>query len=103
MQLASSLLQDTQLKLTEISAKVGYHSEASFTRRFKRFFRLAPGEMRKNFRSLEGPAPPPTQPRLPPVFGDRRDEPRAALGALDRTVERFRRASFAPEGLTITN
>jgi AraC-like DNA-binding protein len=57
MQLASSLLQQTDLKLSEISAKVGYHSEASFTRRFKRFFRLSPGEMRKNFRSTgQGPA-----------------------------------------------
>jgi AraC-like DNA-binding protein len=104
MQLASSLLQDTQLKLTEISAKVGYHSEASFTRRFKRFFRLAPGEMRKNFRSHEGPAPPVTQPRLPPAFGDRRQDPRAELHALDRTVERYRRSSFAADEMTtLTN
>jgi AraC-like DNA-binding protein len=50
MQLASSLLQQTGLKLSEISAKVGYQSEASFTRRFKSFFRLSPNEMRKSFR-----------------------------------------------------
>jgi AraC-like DNA-binding protein len=51
MQLASCLLQETDLKLSEISARVGYLSEASFTRRFKSFFRLAPAEMRK---SLQG-------------------------------------------------
>lgn len=59
MHLASSLLQQTDLKLSDISAKVGYQSEASFTRRFKSFFRLAPGEMRKNFRSSrDGPGKP---------------------------------------------
>jgi AraC-like DNA-binding protein len=74
MQVASSLLQDTQLKLTEISAKVGYQFEASFTRRFKRFFHLAPGEMRKGTRSLDDIGPQATaDANLPPETGGYRN------------------------------
>jgi AraC-like DNA-binding protein len=50
MQLASCLLQETDLKLADISAKAGYHSESAFSRRFRQYFRISPGQMRKNFR-----------------------------------------------------
>lgn len=47
MQYAANLLQQDELKLAEVSARVGYRSEAAFSRRFTRFFGMAPGQMRR--------------------------------------------------------
>jgi AraC-like DNA-binding protein len=48
MQYAAMLLQEGELKITEISARAGYRSEAAFSRRFMRYFGLSPGRMRRN-------------------------------------------------------
>jgi AraC-like DNA-binding protein len=47
MQYAASLLQNDKFKIAEISVRVGYRSEAAFSRRFTRFFGMAPGQMRR--------------------------------------------------------
>jgi AraC-like DNA-binding protein len=44
---AVDLLQHGKSKIAEISARTGYSSEASFSRRFTRFFGLPPGQMRQ--------------------------------------------------------
>jgi len=59
MHMASNLLQSTDLKMAEISQKVGYNSETAFSRRFKQFFRLSPGQMRKMAKAKVGRAQPP--------------------------------------------
>ncbi len=46
MQAAAVMLRQGSLKITEISARVGYQSEAAFSRRFTRFFGHSPGQMR---------------------------------------------------------
>jgi transcriptional regulator GlxA family with amidase domain len=66
MHKASNLLQSTDLKLAEIGEKVGYKSETSFCRRFKQFFRLSPGQMRKMARAKTGRKP---QAAIPPGAG----------------------------------
>jgi len=48
MRAAVDMLQQSSLKIAEISARVGYHSEAAFSRRFARFFGVPPGQMRSN-------------------------------------------------------
>jgi transcriptional regulator GlxA family with amidase domain len=47
MQVASSLLLDTNAKLLEVAINVGYESEAAFSRAFKRVAGLSPGAWRK--------------------------------------------------------
>jgi AraC-like DNA-binding protein len=47
MQIASGLLRDTTAKLLEVAQDVGYESEASFSRAFKRVSGLSPGVWRK--------------------------------------------------------
>ena len=47
MQFAATLLQEGELKITEISARAGYRSEAAFSRRFTRHFGLSPGGVRR--------------------------------------------------------
>lgn len=46
MRAAADLLQSSRLKIADISARVGYNSEAAFSRRFARFFGISPGHMR---------------------------------------------------------
>ena len=48
MHYAATLLQQGELKIADVSARVGYRSEAAFSRRFTRFFGMAPGQMRRN-------------------------------------------------------
>jgi AraC-like DNA-binding protein len=43
---AAALLQESDLKICEISMRAGYRSEAAFSRRFTRFFGVPPGQMR---------------------------------------------------------
>lgn len=57
MQQAAALLQEGDLKIVEISARVGYHSEAAFSRRFTRFFNCSPGAMRTRARSQANEPP----------------------------------------------
>lgn len=47
MQVASSLLLDTNAKLLDVAINVGYESEAAFSRAFKRIAGLSPGAWRK--------------------------------------------------------
>jgi AraC-like DNA-binding protein len=51
MQYAAELLQQSELKLIDISARAGYRSEAAFSRRFTHYFGLSPSSMRRNARS----------------------------------------------------
>lgn len=55
MHAAAELLQQSRTKIAEISARVGYNSEAAFSRRFTRYFGMSPGAMR------HGPAPTATE------------------------------------------
>lgn len=47
MQLAASLLQNEKLNISEVAARVGYDSEAAFSKAFKRRFGLAPSAYRR--------------------------------------------------------
>ncbi|MGJ8640005.1 MAG: cupin domain-containing protein [Opitutaceae bacterium] len=46
-QIAEGWLRDTDLRLAEIAEKLGYESEASFNRAFKKFRGCTPGAMRR--------------------------------------------------------
>ncbi len=50
MRHAADFLTDTDLKVAEIAERVGYRSEAAFSRRFAAHFGLAPGAMRRQRR-----------------------------------------------------
>jgi AraC-like DNA-binding protein len=47
MQVASGRLRDTNAKLTQVAAEVGYESDAAFSRAFKRVAGQSPGAWRK--------------------------------------------------------
>lgn len=47
LQLAARLLQTTRQSVLQVATQVGYESEASFNRAFKREFSVAPGQFRK--------------------------------------------------------
>ncbi len=47
MKLAADYLENTRLKLSEVSDRVGYRSEAAFHRRFRGFFGMTPGQWRR--------------------------------------------------------
>jgi AraC-like DNA-binding protein len=48
MKYAAELLQQGDLKIVEISERVGYRSEAAFSRRFTRHYGVSPGSMRRH-------------------------------------------------------
>jgi AraC-like DNA-binding protein len=50
MQLAAALLRDTDAKVIEVALRVGYESEASFARAFKRTVGESPGAWRRSRR-----------------------------------------------------
>lgn len=52
IRLATNLLEETELSLAEIGQRIGYESEAAFSRAFKREMGLPPAAWRK--RSLDG-------------------------------------------------
>jgi AraC-like DNA-binding protein len=56
MQLASTLLSTTQLRVTDIAERVGYMSEAALSRAFKRWAGVAPAEFRRGRRSVPAAA-----------------------------------------------
>lgn len=46
MRRAAELLTQTELKISEIGERVGYHSQSAFCRRFEKHFSMTPGKMR---------------------------------------------------------
>lgn len=46
MHYAAELLEHGEYKIVEVSTRVGYRSEAAFSRRFTRYFGLSPSQMR---------------------------------------------------------
>lgn len=50
MKLAERLLKSTDLKISDISQRVGYKSEAAFSRRFTAHFGVSPGKARKDMK-----------------------------------------------------
>jgi AraC-like DNA-binding protein len=52
MKHAVNFLEKTDLKISEISERVGYRSEAAFSRRFTSCFGMSPGKIRKNRRHM---------------------------------------------------
>ena len=50
MKEAKELLFETDLKVNEISAKVGYDNEKHFMKSFKAYVGVSPSEYRKNIR-----------------------------------------------------
>lgn len=52
MKFAEDLLRTTELKVAEISERIGYRSEGAFIRRFTTHFGITPGKFRRN---AEGP------------------------------------------------
>jgi hypothetical protein len=67
---AATLLHQTDASLAEIALQIGYGSEFSFARAFKRTFGIAPGTYRGQPHGVPGlgrdPMPPPS-PKTPPV------------------------------------
>jgi AraC-like DNA-binding protein len=53
MQLAAGLLRGSRAKVVEVALRVGYESEAAFSRAFKRAVGVAPGEWRAGRRARE--------------------------------------------------
>lgn len=49
---ASFLLLDTDLRIIDISQKLGYQSQSTFTRAFKKYFKLTPRQYRENKKDL---------------------------------------------------
>ncbi len=56
MQLAAGLLQDTSAKVVDVAQRVGYESEAAFSRAFKRVVGVAPGGWRRGERGPQAAA-----------------------------------------------
>ncbi|MBW4531527.1 MAG: AraC family transcriptional regulator [Aphanothece saxicola GSE-SYN-MK-01-06B] len=57
MQLAAARLRDTARSIGQIAAELGYESEATFTRAFKRAMGVAPGRYRTARSSFTAPVP----------------------------------------------
>ena len=55
MQLAAARLRDTPRSIGQIAAELGYESEATFTRAFKRAMGVAPGRYRSAASSFRAP------------------------------------------------
>ena len=53
MQLAAGLLRDTSAKVVDVAQRVGYESEAAFSRAFKRVVGVAPGGWRRGERGTQ--------------------------------------------------
>jgi len=53
MKHAASFLEQTDLKIAEISERIGYRSEAAFSRRFAVCFGVSPGKMRRKWRQTQ--------------------------------------------------
>jgi AraC-like DNA-binding protein len=53
MQVAANQLQEGRLALVEIARSVGYQSEASFSKGFKRLLGVSPGSYRRRYHSIQ--------------------------------------------------
>lgn len=53
MKHAALFLEKSDMKIAEIGKRVGYDSEAAFSRRFRGYFGVPPGELRRRRRSAE--------------------------------------------------
>ena len=58
MQLAASLLRDSEAKVVDVALEVGYESEAAFCRAFKRIVGATPGAWRRAQRKARAPVQP---------------------------------------------
>lgn len=54
MQVAAALLFSSDASLAEVAARVGYTSEFAFSRAFRRFHQLPPGEYRQRITAMGG-------------------------------------------------
>ena len=52
MQLAHTLIRETSLSLAEIADRIGYESDAAFSRAFKRMYDVPPGSIRRSESNL---------------------------------------------------
>ena len=57
MHLALTLLKEDDASLNDLAIRLGYQSEAAFSRAFKRFIGVSPGTVRRNGHVNVGPAP----------------------------------------------
>ena len=62
MQKAATLLQKSDNKVVDVARSVGYDSEATFSKAFKRVVHVAPSEFRRGFLTLRTHAFTPSQP-----------------------------------------
>ena len=66
MQLAANALKgDVRLSLAEVANQVGYDTESSFGRAFKRYFRVSPGAFRRQQLASQTAPDPDPRPRWP--------------------------------------
>jgi len=66
MHLAGIWLGDERLNVGEVAMRLGYESEASFSRAFKKFTGVPPGSLRRQNGAPAGAAPEPVAPMPPP-------------------------------------
>lgn len=59
MHLARSWLKEGDAPIVELAGRLGYESEAAFSRAFKRFIGVAPGAVRRKDRTANKPSPAP--------------------------------------------
>ena len=59
LQMASELLRNTLLGMSEVAARVGYESDAAFSRAFKRRFGAAPAVWRRQSEHVSSGGPQP--------------------------------------------
>jgi len=69
MHLAGIWLGDERLNVGEVATRLGYESEASFSRAFKKFTGVPPGSLRRQ----NGTTPVPAEAPMPPPFGETLD------------------------------
>jgi AraC-like DNA-binding protein len=54
MHVALTWLKEDRATLGELASRLGYQSEAAFSRAFKRFIDVSPGAMRRNEQATNG-------------------------------------------------
>jgi len=54
MQVALNWLKEADAPLSDLAGRVGYQSEAAFSRAFKRFIGVSPGAARRNGEAAKG-------------------------------------------------
>jgi len=53
MKHAAKFLEQSSLKVAEIAARIGYRSEAAFSRRFTTYYGMSPGKIRKRWQEAQ--------------------------------------------------